>query len=242
MTDEPRFLRSGDSAAEPGASGDKPAPQIEDTPERRALLEKVRALREQREVLEAELTQRLDEHSRKCIGCDSTDTSPAYVLVNYGSHEIARRYSIVGTVSIQSSTLAPSVSPMCERCYARVAANRQRHRIGAAVAAVGIVIGMGYFVAALAKASTAVSLGLLFGGGALMALAMVHAVFNLRSLHHQLKLPKLTGMAVLLVTRKRDELERLLDRCELNSRELQSQIDRKASDAAALPAARIHPK
>jgi len=230
VTDEPRFLRSGDTADEPAPSAAADAPPTEPTPEQRA-------------AIEAVLAGRSDEVApRTCIGCDSTDTSPAFVLVNYGSHEIARRYSIVGTISIQRSTLAPSVSPMCERCYARVAANRMRHRVGAVVAATGIIIGMGYFVAALAMASTAVSLSLLFGGGALMALAMVHAVFNQRALHAQLKLPKLPGMAVLVVSRKREELERMLERAQLSSLELQNQIDRKANDAVALPPARINPK
>src|SRR5690349_2424494 len=134
------------------------------------------------------------------MSCDASECSPVYVLLNHSSYEIGRRYQIFGSISIQRSTLAPCVMPMCERCYGLAMANRRWQKVGAFAAIAGIVLGTGYLVAGLASAPTVVALTLLFSGAGLLAAGMINAVAQQRALNAQLKLPKLPGMTVLLVS------------------------------------------
>ncbi|HEY5926077.1 MAG TPA: hypothetical protein VIV11_30535 [Kofleriaceae bacterium] len=244
MTDEPRFLRSeggadeqspasndaGQRVSAESADAGHAAPESSPTPEQRA-------------VIEAVLAGRIDEVApRGCIGCDSLECAPVYVLLDHSAVEVGRRYSIFGAISIQSSRLVPCVMPMCAACWARIAANRRHRRVGAWVAGIGLVVAMGYFVAALTRSSTPVALVLLFGGGGVAALGMVYAVLMDRSLHKHLRLSKVLQPTVLVVSKDRKELDRSLERCKLSSLELQNEIDRKANEALALPAARINVK
>jgi hypothetical protein len=217
VSGEPRFLRDGES----GPAVLAPRPEVAPLG-----------------YPEAPFAGEADGFGR-CIVCASSETQPAFMAVRYGTVEVATRYSFFRSISIASSTLSPSVSPLCSGCFARVASSRFRDGLGSIVCIAGVLLGTGSMVAAFARASTALARGFLFTGFAMTILSMVFVLLNRRALHRLLGLPPLPGMSVLLVSRHRGDLVDLLDRRRLNSLEVQHQLDAKASK---LPAARIASK
>lgn len=224
--DGPKFLRDGNPPEMPA----EPAPKPDDAKMRTELEAAIAA---------AHAMTAPAPRSMHCAGCGSAECAPVYALLEHSSFEMDRRYKFMRTETVVRSSLAPYVFSLCTPCYWRVDANRRRVTHARYGAIAGLSIACGYFIGALAKAPTPVVLSLLFGGAAIFALAVAVVVFSDRALAEGLRLPRLPGMQVLVLSKDRGDLDRVLERRKLISLEIQNEIDRMASNAADPPSAKL---
>jgi len=174
-----------------------------------------------------------------CVTCRAREGSPVFVLVEHSAYQTDVRYKFMRTEAIEHSSLAPYVFPMCTQCFRRADRGRRRVKRALYTAGAGFALSFCYFAAALLQLPSAISVGLLFSGCAIVAVMMAVVVVTERGLVASLPLPKLPGRKILVLSTDRTDLERVLEQRKLISMEIRNEIDRIASGTAALPRAEL---
>jgi hypothetical protein len=201
MDDAPKFL--GDDGPVPAAPVVEKAP-VELTPEQLAAIEAVMAGRPVKPAA--------------CSQCKSADCAPVYFMLSHDQFEHDRRFRFKHGTEPVRQRYAPHVGMMCTKCYARAEAMRRlasRTRWGVIA---GMVLACGYFVGALAHASTPLVLTLLFGGIGIAVVFGVVAVTASKTGEGLLPLPKMMlggDLFIQVVSRDRGDIDAFLDKAKL---------------------------
>jgi hypothetical protein len=200
MDDAPKFL--GDDGPVPPAPVVEKAP-VELTPEQLAAIEAVMAGRAVKPAA--------------CAQCRSAECAPVYFMLSHDRFEMDRRFRFKHGTEPVRQPYAPHVGMMCTRCYWRAESMRRTSRRALWGAGAGLVMACGYFVGALAHASSAVVLTLLFGGIGVAVLFGTVAVTVGKAAEALLPLPKmiLGDLYIRVVSRDRADIEAFLDRNKL---------------------------
>ena len=169
-----------------------------------------------------------------CVSCHATPGAPTYVLVEHSPTTVR-----TGRKELIRRVVEPHELYVCAPCLARIHRQRRRAKLVAGMALGGLAVASGYLVGAVIGASTAVVLGLLFGGFSVFAVGVGLMIAIQRVLISSLPIAANRGRNILLVTTDPGDLSRELDRLRLASAEVRNELDRARSDASPLPAARL---
>ena len=167
--------------------------------------------------------------------CRATPASRAYILVEHSPTTIARS----SRSRIERRLLETYPMPLCAADLAKVRRALDRRKAIAVGALGGVAIACLYFVAAIARAPTAVALGLLFGGFGLFILGATGLVVVQKALVAWLPIAENRGNNIRFLTTSYDQLEHELAKLRTANAEIRNELERPA-DAAKLPVARIN--
>lgn len=201
MDDAPKFL--GDDGPVPAAPVVEKEP-VELTPEQLAAIEAVMAGRPVK--------------AAACSRCKSADCAPVYFMLSHDQFEHDRRFRFKhGTDSVRQR-YAPHVGMMCTRCFGRAESMRRFASRAKWGVIAGMVMACGYFVGALAHASTPLVLTLLFGGIGIAVVFGAVAVTVAKTAEAMLPLPKMVlggDLFIHVVSRDRAGIDAFVDKHRL---------------------------
>ena len=200
MDDAPKFL--GDDGPVP------PAPVVENKP--------VELTPEQLAAIEAVMAGRAVKPAA-CARCKSAKCAPVYFMLSHDRFEMDRRFRFKHGTEPVRQRYAPHVGMMCASCFARAEAMRRMSSRAKWGALLGMVIVCGYFVGALAHASTPLVLTLLFGGIGVAVVFGAVAVTVGKAAEALLPLPKmiLGDLCIHVVSRDRADIDAFLEKTKL---------------------------
>ncbi len=216
MDDAPKFL--GDDGPVPAAPVVQKKP-VELTPEQIAAIEAVMAGRPVK--------------SAACSQCESADCAPVYFVLSHARFEHDRRFRFEHGTEPVRQPWAPHVGMMCTRCYGRAESMRNLASRAKWGVIAGIVMACGYFVGALAHASTPLVLTLLFGGIGIAVVFGVVAVTVAKTAEAMLPLPKILlggDLFIHVVSRERAGIDAFVEKHKLAFLD-EAEIDRLVARA-----------